>query len=91
MSKEDVKRYLEYEVPAIGMVDNDVSEVVCLRDDCEERVEVDPASLVVEDDDAVDVVSELFDHESGQATGRKQVEIYCSPECRNGQYLQEEP
>ncbi len=83
MSEQDVKRYLEFEVPGIGMVENDVSEVVCFNSDCNERVTVDPATLVPEDDEAVDVES----RELGSNT-RYQVEIYCSTSCRNDHYAE---
>lgn len=70
----------------MAMVENDVAAVVCLNDDCEERVEVDPATLYVEDEDGCAIESETYDMEAGESTGRSQVEIYCSPECRNDHY-----
>lgn len=81
MTKEDVKRYISYEAPGLGVVDNEVSEVVCNNDGCDGRVEVDPATLVPEDPDAVDV--EARDPET---MNRYQVEIYCSSECRSETY-----
>lgn len=81
MSEEDVKRYIEFEAPGMGIVDNEASEVVCYRDGCDERVEVDPPTLVPEDEDAVDV--EARDPETMNIY---QVEIYCTPECRNRMY-----
>lgn len=81
MSKDDVRRYIEFEAPGMGVVDNDVSEVVCYRDECDERVEVDPPTLVPEDEDAIDV--EARDAESHNVF---QVEIYCSSTCRNKFY-----
>lgn len=86
MTCVDVLRFIEYEAPGLGMVENDVAAVVCFNDDCESTVAVDPATLVVEDDDAVDIESEEFDHETGETTGRTRVEIYCSIECRNEKY-----
>lgn len=81
MGKEDVKRYIELEVPGMGVVDNDVSEVVCYRGECDNRIEVHPATLVPEDQEAVDV--EARDPET---MNTYQVEIYCSPDCRNKNY-----
>lgn len=81
MGKEDVKRYIEFEAPGMGVVDNSVSEVVCYRQSCEGRVAVDPQTIVPEDGDAVDVVAR--DPETHNVC---QVEIYCSPECRNQEY-----
>ena len=86
MSCVDVLRYLEYEAPGMGMVENTVSEVVCLNDNCDERVTVDPDTYHPLDADAVDVESEEWDMEAGEPTGYTQVEIYCSTECRNEQY-----
>lgn len=85
MSKDDVRRYIEYEAPGMGMVENEVSEVVCFRDECRGRIEVDPATLVVEDDEAVDVESGFVGEPN-----RTRLEIYCSPECRNKRYSQTE-
>lgn len=81
----DLIRYIEYEAPGMGMVHNDVSEVVCFDNDCEERVPVDPHTLVVEDD-GLSIESEEYDPETGQTTGYTAVEIYCSIECRNNTY-----
>ena len=86
MSKDDVKRFIEQEVAGIGMVENDVSEVVCFREECEGRVSVDPATLVVEDDEAVDLVAEVGVADPDVPADRERVEIYCSPECRNKRY-----
>lgn len=81
MSEEDVKRYIEFKAPGMGVVDNDVSEVVCYRDGCEEHVSVDPATLVPEDADAVDVEAQ-----DPETMNTYQVEIYCTPDCRNRTY-----
>lgn len=86
LSCVDLLRYIEYEAPGMGMVHNDVSEVVCFNGQCDARITVDPATLVIEDDDAVDVESREFDPETGETTGYTRVEIYCSSECRNEQY-----
>lgn len=82
----DLLRYIEYEAPGAGIVHNDVSEVVCFNDECDGRVSVDPATIVIEDENAVDVESKEFDPETGETTGYVRVEIYCSPECRNEFY-----
>jgi len=87
---ERVRRYIEYETPGMGMVQNDVSAVVCFNDVCTERVTVDPATLVIEGD-GVDVVSRELDPETGATTGYERVEIYCSPACRNDHYRTEAP
>ena len=88
MTEEDVARYIELEVADIGMVENAVSEVVCYRPGCGERIAVDPATLVIEDDDAVETVTNVPADAADPLgpTDRKQVEIYCSPECRNERY-----
>lgn len=87
MAKEDVNRYIEFEAPGIAMVENDVAAVVCFRPECETSVSVDPATLVVEDEDAVDIVSEAVDPEDPvNGDTRDQVEIFCSLECRNQTY-----
>lgn len=86
MSPDDLKRYIEEEAPGIGVLGNDVSAVVCFRNECTDTVSVDPETLVVEDRDAVDVESEEYDFEKGETTGRVRVEIYCSPACRKEQY-----
>ena len=91
LSCVDLLRYIEYEAPGMGIVDNDVSEVVCHNPMCDETIPVDPASLVAEDEDAVDVESEEYDMESGERTGYVQVEIYCEPSCRNDAYTWEDP
>ena len=59
MSEEDIRRYIEFDMPAMGIVENDASEVVCFNDGCEERVEIDPETLVPEDPDAVDLEAEV--------------------------------
>lgn len=82
----DTLRYIEYEAPGMGMVHNDVSEVVCFNDECDGRIPVDPATMVVEDEEAVDVESKEFDPDTGETTGYTRVEIYCSPDCRNEFY-----
>ena len=81
MSEDDILRYIEYEAPGMGVVDNMVSEVVCYRTTCDNRIEVDPHTLVVEDDDAVDVEAKDID-----SANTYQIEIYCSGECRNEAY-----
>lgn len=88
MSREDVKRYIELEVPDIGLVENDVSEVVCFRGECDNRVRVDSATLVVEDNDAVDLVAEVGVADPNEPADRKRVEIYCSPGCRDKRYFE---
>lgn len=86
MGREEIKRYIELEAPAIGIVENAVSELVCFRKECDERVTVDPGTFVPEDPEAVDVESKEL------GTDRWRCEIYCSQECRNEQYtLDEEP
>lgn len=86
MAKEDVKRYIKFEAPGMGMVENKPASVVCFNNECDTEIEVDPDTLVPWDDDAVDVVSEEMDMETGELTGRHQVEIFCSSGCRNGHY-----
>ena len=81
MSEEDVRRYIEFDMPAMGVVENSASELVCFNDGFEERVEVDPATLVPEEEEAVDVVADV----AGSNT-RKNVQVYCSKECRNETY-----
>lgn len=81
-------RYIEYEAPGAGMVHNDVAQVVCFNDECSSRVDVDPATLVVEDSDAVSIESKEFDPGTGETTGYTRVEIYCSGDCRNEFYSQ---
>jgi hypothetical protein len=81
MTKEDVNRFVEYEAPGIGIVENDPAELVCFRHECEETVEVHPLTLVPEDDDAVDVEAGFIGDSS-----RVRYEIYCSGECRNKNY-----
>jgi predicted nucleic acid-binding Zn-ribbon protein len=80
-------RYIEYEAPGMGMVENDVTAVECLNRDCDASVKVDPYTLYPEDDDAVDLESKEMDMETGELTGYSQVEIFCSPECRNQRYV----
>lgn len=82
----DLLRYIEYEAPGMGIVHNDVSEVVCCNEECDSRVKVAPETLVEKDDSAVSVESEEYDMEAGEPTGATRVEIYCSPTCRNEQY-----
>ena len=81
MSEEDVRRYLSFEAPGMGVVANRAAAVVCFRGSCDEVVSVDPATMVPEDPDAVDV--EARDPDSHNTY---QVEIYCSGECRNAAY-----
>ena len=88
MSKDDVKRYIEMEAPDIGMVENEVSEVVCFNESCKSRIEVDPATLVVEDTDAVETIAEVGIPDPEEPADRKRVEIYCSPKCRNNRYIE---
>lgn len=86
MSRQDLKRYIEQQVPNLGEVANDPSALLCFNDDCEESVEVDPGTLVVEDADAVELVSEIGKPDPTTPPDRKRVEVYCSPECRNQRY-----
>ena len=86
MAEEDVIRYIEYEAPGIGIIDNDVAAVICQNDVCDEWVKVDPDTNVVED--GIEVQSEEFDMEAGEPTGRTIVELSCSPECRNDHFSQ---
>lgn len=80
MGEREVKRYIELEAPKAGVVANDASEVVCYRSECDEGIKVDPTTLVLEDDDAVEVEAE----EPGG--GFLEMQLYCSPECRNQRY-----
>ena len=84
MSKDDVRRYIEYDMPAMGVVQNDASEVICFNDGCETRVEVDPVTLVPEPADAVDVEAKVAGSNS-----RYNVQVFCSPGCRNETYTVE--
>lgn len=88
MSKDDVERYLEAEVPDIGLVENDPAEFVCLKTDCEERVTVDPSTLVIESDDAVEVIAKVAEEPADLSSPvvKKKVQLYCSTECRNSAY-----
>jgi len=81
MTKEDVKRYLSFEAPGMGVVANRPAAVVCCRGSCGEIVPIDPDTIVPEDADAVDV--EARDPDSHNVY---QVEIYCCGECRNAEY-----
>jgi hypothetical protein len=81
-------RHIQYEAPGLGVVENEVSAVVCFNEECDETVRVDPATLVVEDDEAVSVEADVYDPETGGTTGRTEVEIYCSKDCRNEQRRQ---
>lgn len=83
----DTIRYIEYEAPGMAMVENDVSEVVCFHEDCDERVPVDPATIVPEPAEAVDIEAREMDPQTGETTGYTRVEIYCSTECRNDRYM----
>lgn len=85
MTRQDIIRYIEEEAPGIGILENDTAAVVCLNVGCEETVDVDPDTLVVEGE-GVEVESEEYDMEAGERTGRTFVEIYCSSECRNEHY-----
>lgn len=80
MSREDVKRYIEMEVPAIGMVQNEPASVVCLNPPCEETIEVDPSTLVLEDEDAKGV------RPRGRRGDGTDARRYCCCECRNSRY-----
>ena len=82
----DLVRYIEYEAPGMGIVENEVSEVVCFNDQCDDRIEVDPATLVEEESKAVSIESKIMDMQTGERTGGVRVEIYCSSDCRNDQY-----
>jgi len=81
MTKEDVKRYLSFEAPGMGVVANRPAAVVCFRVSCDEVVPIDPDTIVPEDRDAVDV--EARDPDSHNVY---QVEIYCCADCRNAAY-----
>ncbi|WP_435125452.1 hypothetical protein [Halobaculum sp. D14] len=87
----DVLRYIEMEAPGIGMVHNEPAAVVCNNDECYERINIDPATKVVEDDEATSIESKEFDPETGELTGYTRVEIYCSPACRNQHFAQAVP
>jgi len=89
MTKHDVKRYIEQEVADIGMLENEVSEVVCFREGCDRRIDVDPVTLVVEDQEAVETIAEVATGPKAE-TERKRVEVYCSPECRIKRYSNQE-
>lgn len=91
LSCVDILRYIEYEAPGMGMIHNDVAAVVCDNDPCNETVSVDPNTLVIEDESAVDIESEEMDMETGEKTGYTRVEIYCSPQCRNEAYTWDDP
>lgn len=80
MTREDVKRYLQFEAPAIGEVLNEPAAVECLNDECEETVQIDPATKVIEGD-GVETRSRI-----ARESNRERVEIYCSAECRNDNY-----
>lgn len=81
MSRDDVRRYIEFDMPAMGIVQNKASELVCFTDGCDERVTVDPETLVAEDTDACCVEADV----AGSNT-RVNVQVFCSPECRNETY-----
>lgn len=81
MGKEEVLRYFEEEVPDMGVIENKPAALVCFARDCETRVEIDPETLVPESDDAVEV--NPYDTD-GEPT--KQVQVFCSGECRNRHY-----
>lgn len=92
MGREEVDRYIEAEVPDMGLIENRTSAVECFRPDCEKTIELDPSTYVVEDPDAVELISEVLDN-PGDPTAEadaKQVEIYCSPDCRNNRYSNNE-
>jgi len=86
MSKEDVERYVNFEVPAMGIVSNQPTALRCYNNECDESVSVDPDTLVVEDTEGCVVESEEYDTETGEPTGAVTVEIFCSPSCRNDHY-----
>lgn len=87
----DMLRYIEHEVPDAGMVHNDVAALVCASNHCDETIDVDPATLVAEDHDAVSLESEEFDMETGETTGFTRLELYCSAECRNDHFDRQAP
>lgn len=82
----DLLRYIEYEVPDMGVLANDPSMVRCYNDECDESIVVDPDTLVVKEPQAVTVESDTYDMDSGGRTGHTDIEIYCCKECRNEQY-----
>lgn len=84
MTREDVNRYIEYEAAGIGVIENDVAAVVCMADDCDNRVRVDPATNVPEN--GIEVKSEEFDMAFGEPTGKTIVHIFCSKDCRARKY-----
>jgi len=79
----EMLRYIEYNTPEMAILENAPAAVVCQFDGCEETISVDPETLVVEDEDAVELDAEVYDIEAGQSTGHSRIDIYCSPECRN--------
>lgn len=86
----DLLRYIEYEAPGMGVVENKVSSVVCFETECEERITVDPETLVIEDEEGVSVEAKKFDPETGETTGAVGVQLFCSPDCRDEYYTNEE-
>lgn len=89
MTKDDLARYIEEEAPGIGILINDVAAVVCEHEECDERVTVDPATLVEEDEGAESVAADVYDPETGETTGRTELSIYCSEECKRKMYYRE--
>jgi hypothetical protein len=81
VSRDDVRRYIEFDMPAMGIVENKASELVCFTDGCDERITVDPETLVAEDTDACCVEADV----AGSNT-RVNVQLFCSIECRNETY-----
>ena len=74
-------RYIEYNTPEMAILNNDPAAVVCEFGGCDETIEVDPETLVVEDADAYEHEAEVYDVEAGESTGHSRIDIYCSREC----------
>mgnify|MGYP006873408988 CR=1 FL=1 len=86
MGKEDVERYIEFDIPDMGIVSNQPTALRCHNDECEQSVSVDPDTLIVEDENGCVIESEQYDTITGEPTGVVTVEIFCSPSCRNDHY-----
>lgn len=80
MAKEDAERYIEMEVPGLEVIDNYPASLLCYGRECRETVEVDPETLVLEDDEAVYV-------EPKDSSGEKHMtQVFCSAACRDEFY-----
>lgn len=75
MSKEDVVREIEKSIVESQEIVNNVASVVCYG--CDELVDVDPATLVPEDEGAVEWQIEPFDE-----VEPTEVRVYCSVDCK---------